>query len=525
MTKITWGSPGRENCETVMSAVIAGILSTSTSAEGPFIGMQGSDVLCLDSPGSMISIGMSPERRICNALAPQILLDSENTLVVTDHECQLFDMTSGKRSATGPVFLIDWAALDTREMAFARWNPLGREWLGPSKRHMRLHLEAIMTVIAKHGGLSETERLTLEDFAAILIEMTEFADGDDTYPDFLPAHWRLMEASLPLLHDALEMLMRHLDELLRASRSRMVDIRTRGFAAAAEAGRAERLASLLRLDDASRDAMLDRMTKALSFCVVDEAVRERLSGNSFAWHHLRGHPTAEAILREAFAIDAIVEKSGNLARPSYGGTDLKPMTVYLSSSDEGLPAHRIATDLFLQAAAFIGCQYAPKMPVRAGFVSGPHGMMLIVDAELHGHGTTEMGEIIGMPQKSAIGVSIYAAGLDELLRVHMDGLDVDALLSSAAALTVDIETPEGMAAARRIFRNFPENGLTGLRKTARLVHLGGDIARRNGLLKPLLIETRPAWLIDECARSVRVERQGPMPAEPCAMRDVETPMN
>lgn len=524
MTRLTFGSAGRENCETVMAAVIAGILSASGSADGPFVGMQGSDVLRLDAAGSMISIGMSPQRRIFNAMAPQILLDSENTLVVTDHGRGLFDMTSGERSAVGPVFLVDWSALDTEEIFFARWNPLGREWLGPSRRHTRLHLEAMMTVIARHGGLSDVEQLALEDFAGILIEMAEHMDGDAGPLDFLPAHWRLMEASLPMLHDALGMMMMHLDKLLQASREKMARVRVRGFAASAEAGRTERLAALIRLDDASRAIVLARMTDALSFCVSDEAIRERLSGNSFAWHHLRGHPTAEAILREAYSVDVMTGKSARGGRPSYGGTDLRPMTVYLSSSDEGLTAHSIATDLFLQAAAFVGRQYAPRMPVRAGFVAGPHGMMLIVDADLHGRGVTEMSEVVSMPQKSAVGVALHAMRLDDLLRSHLNGLNLDGLLSGVAAVTVDLETPDGLAAARRIFRNFPESDLSALRRMARLVHLGGDVARRNGLMKPLLVETRPAWLIDECARAVRVERKGPLPAEPCAMRDMETPM-
>lgn len=509
------------NRDGVASALSAGVFKSAAEAEGIFLGMDGSDPLSLAAPGTAIAVGMAPERRAMNMMVPHILLDRENVLVVTDFERRLFNATSGARADIGPVFLIDWAAADGAGQVTASWNPVGREWLGRSRRDARLQIESVVSVVAAHAGLTRVEQKLLEDFTCVLVELPAYVSGAEGRMDFIPSHWPWMDASLPLLHDALGLFMSKLDILEERTFVLAKKERDRGRTAKWLSGRGERFAALRQVPSARLMAMARRMISALSFSVSDEAMRDRLSGNSFAWHHLRGHPNTSAIYREAARLE---EERGSRKRlPCYDRRDLKPMTVYISHSADNAVAQAIATDIFLQSAALVGKQFAPSMPFAQGQAMGPHGLVLVVDADLPGGHIPEIGDISDLPSGAALGLLLCGAELQPILDRYYGGIEPHTCLERSMAVLVDFELPSGQQAASLLSSQFRDGMPEWVERTSRMIFLGKASSRKSGLEGPVCLETRPAWIMEECAVGLYHDGSGPKPVSSMSMRDLESP--
>ena len=296
-------------------------------------------VLCIAPPGTGKTVSV---------VVPTILDGDGVSMVVNDVKPELHRITSGYRARLGPVFKLDWAAIDdpARGLVHPRWNPLSPKSLPPPGPERDLYIDRLcMILIADpQGGAdphwSRKGRAALAGLTHYIVCKAEAGDVRG-----LPAAWHGTEPCFPMLLDWLTEASLAAGEAVEALKRADPNaafgadpIRDMLMAAVTEArtGRyAHRavleLTQLASTPDRERGSVLSTMDAGLAV-FKNEAVRQRTTTSDFSFADLRGMPDA---------------RTGKM----------RPVTVYLCVNQQDSRALGVVTGLFLMLA---------QMQVRAG---------------------------------------------------------------------------------------------------------------------------------------------------------------
>jgi len=288
-------------------------------------------VLCIAPPGTGKTVSV---------VVPTILDGDGVSMVVNDVKPELHRITSGYRARLGPVFKLDWAAIDdpARGLVHPRWNPLSPTSLPPPGPERDLYIDRLCTILIAdpQGGAdphwSRKGRAALAGLTHYIVCKAEAGNAQG-----LPAAWHGAEPCFPMLLDWLTEASLAAGEAVEALKRSDPNaafgadpVRDMLMAAVneARAGRyAHRavleLTQLVSTPDRERGSVLSTMDAGLAV-FKNEAVRQRTTTSDFFFADLRGMPDP---------------KSGKM----------RPVTVYLCVNQQDSRALGVVTGLFVEA--------------------------------------------------------------------------------------------------------------------------------------------------------------------------------
>ena len=325
--------------------------------------------LCIAPPGTGKTVSV---------VIPTILDSAGVSMVVNDVKPELHQITSGYRARLGPVFKLEWAAIDdpAAGLVHARWNPLSPASMparGPGRDLYVDRLCAILIADPQGGADPHWSRKGRSALAGLTHYIICKAEAGN--PNGLPPRWQGAEPSFAMLLDWLTEASLAAGEAIEALKQSDPNaafgadpIRDMLMAAVAEArqgGYAHRaileLTQLANTPDRERGSVLSTLDAGLGV-FKNEAVRQRTSCSDFTFADLRGMPDARGRTR--------------------------PVTVYLCVNQQDARALGVVTGLFVEAlsayliahppgnglgpfpALFVLDEF-PQMPKLQALIDGP----------------------------------------------------------------------------------------------------------------------------------------------------------
>jgi type IV secretion system protein VirD4 len=317
-------------------------------------------VLCIAPPGTGKTAGV---------VVPTILDGDTVSMVINDIKPELHAITSGHRQRLGPVYRLDWAAID-RDGAVRHpsWNPLSPLSLPaePQSRDLVIDRLASILVADPPGGAdphwSRRGRAALSGFTHFIIGKAEANNRQG-----LPAAWHGAEPCFPMLLDWLTEA--SLAAAASVERLRQQDanaafvadpMRELLLAAVAEArlgGYAHRaileLTQLANTPDRERGSIFSTMDSGLAI-FKNAAVRQRTCRSDFSFADLRGWPDPP---------------SGRM----------RPVTVYLCVTQQDARTLSVMTGLFVESLSAFLIAHPPGAPDESAGRLGPFPLLFVLD--------------------------------------------------------------------------------------------------------------------------------------------------
>ena len=284
--------------------------------------------LCIAPPGTGKTVSV---------VVPTILDGDGVSMVINDVKPELHRITSGHRATLGPVFKLDWAAIDdpARGLVHPRWNPLSPKSLPPPGPERELHVDRLCTILVAdpQGGAdphwSRKGRAALAGLTHYIVCKAEAGDIQG-----MPVDWQGAEPCFPMLLDWLTEAALAAGEAIEALKQ--VDpnaafgadpVRDMLMAAVTEARHGQyahravlELAQLANTPDRERGSVLSTMDAGLAV-FKNAAVRQRTTTSDISFADLRGMPDPH---------------SGKM----------RPVTVYLCVNQQDSRALGVVTGLF-----------------------------------------------------------------------------------------------------------------------------------------------------------------------------------
>jgi type IV secretion system protein VirD4 len=311
--------------------------------------------LCIAPPGTGKTVSV---------VVPTILDGDEVSMIVNDVKPELHRITSGHRRSLGPVFKLDWAAVDdpARGIIRARWNPLSPKSLPPPGPERDLHIDRLCTILVPdpQGGAdphwSRKGRAALAGLTHYIVCKAEAGNGAG-----LPARWHGAEPSFPMLLDWLTEASLAAGEAVEALKKNdpnavfgadpVRDMLMGAVAEVRQGSYAHRavleLTQLANTPDRERGSVLSTMDAGLAV-FKNEAVRQRTTCSDFSFADLRGMPDP---------------RSGRM----------RPVTVYLCVNQQDARALSVVTGLFVEALSAWLIAHPP------GGGLGPYPALFVLD--------------------------------------------------------------------------------------------------------------------------------------------------
>jgi type IV secretion system protein VirD4 len=284
-------------------------------------------------------------------------------MVINDVKPELHQITSGHRAGLGPVFKLEWAAIDdpASGLVHARWNPLSPASMPARGPARDLYIDRLCTILIAdpQGGAdphwSRKGRAALAGLTHYIICKAEAGDISG-----LPPRWHGGEPSFAMLLDWLTEAALLAGEAIEALKQTDPNaafgadpVRDMLMAAVAEARRGDyahrallELAQLANTPDRERGSVLSTLDAGLGV-FKNEAVRQRTSRSDFTFADLRGMPDERGRMR--------------------------PVTVYLCVNQQDGRALGVITGLFVEALS----SYLLAHPPGAG--RGPFPTLFVLD--------------------------------------------------------------------------------------------------------------------------------------------------
>lgn len=313
--------------------------------------------LCIAPPGT---------GKTAAVVVPTILAADSVSMLVNDVKPELHRLTARYRRSRGPVFRLDWAAVDdpASGLVHPRWNPLSPRSMPPAGPHRDLYVDRLAAILisdppaAADPHWSKRARAALAGFVHFLAGKCEAG-----YFSGLPDHWHGCEASFPMLVDwlAAAALDAARDQRSAPADSLPVDPMQEVLLAAADEARqfgyAPRavleLAQLAGIPERERGSILSSMDAALTV-FKNAAVRQRTAASDFDFADFRGMPDP----------------------PRQG---LCPVTVYLTVSQQDARALGVISGLFIEALSAYLIAHPPGRRDWAGRPGGPCPALFVLD--------------------------------------------------------------------------------------------------------------------------------------------------
>lgn len=310
--------------------------------------------LCIAPPGTGKTVSV---------VVPTILDSAGVSMVINDVKPELHQITSGYRARLGPVFKLEWAAIDDPAggLVHARWNPLSPASLPPRGPGRDLYVDRLCTILIAdpQGGAdphwSRKGRAALAGLTHYIICKMEAGNAAG-----LPLRWHGAEPSFALLLDWLTEASLAANEAIESLKQSDPNaafgadpVRDMLMAAVAEARQGDyahrailELTQLANTPDRERGSVLSTLDAGLSV-FKNEAVRQRTCRSDFTFADLRGMPDARGRMR--------------------------PVTVYLCVNQEDARALGVVTGLFVEALSAYLIAHPP------GIGLGPFPTLFVLD--------------------------------------------------------------------------------------------------------------------------------------------------
>lgn len=368
-------------------------------------------------------------------IVPSTVMMDKSCQLLNDQKPELFFMTSGHRSALGPVFQLQWSAQDmplggwvTEEQAqllspelieiedetgqplrdemgnikikplyYPSWNPIGPSSIPAVGPRRDLYIERLAAVLCPDpsgGGdkfWTSKARAALIGLVHFMVAKVEMGQ-DDRFPDFdeigIPARWRGKEASFPMLVDWFTEAQNAVDDdgedpMRSLFKAAIEDARRMNEAYLAKMGmelmnRAiSELTDLMNSPDKTRGSILTTLAEALN-PFKNEAVRQRTASSSFSFNELRGAPKPEAKAREEEKRRKAHER-GDIYMPRYSRDEWEVITIYISINAEDAKAFATITGIFVDSANAYLVANGPNSIDDRGNQLGPHDFFFLLD--------------------------------------------------------------------------------------------------------------------------------------------------
>ena len=285
-------------------------------------------VLCVAPPGTGKTVAV---------VVPTILDGDGVSMVINDVKPELHLITSGHRRRLGPVFRLDWAALDDPEQGIVhpRWNPLSPRSMPTAGPPRDLYIDRLVHVLipdpqgSADPHWSRRARAALAGFVHFIADKCAAGNRES-----LPAVWHGKEpcfamlldwiteatlaagASIARLEDEDPNAAMLADPVRNALNAAIAEARTGAYAHRA----IQELTQLANTPDRERGSILSAMDSGIAV-FKNAAVRERTATSDFSFADLRG-----------------------MADPETGR--LGPATVYLCVNQQDARALGVVTGLF-----------------------------------------------------------------------------------------------------------------------------------------------------------------------------------
>jgi type IV secretion system protein VirD4 len=311
--------------------------------------------LCIAPPGTGKTVSV---------VVPTILDGDGVSMVINDVKPELHLITSGHRRSLGPVFKLDWAAIDdpARGLIHPRWNPLSPKSLPPAGPARDLYIDRLCSILIAdpQGGAdphwSRKGRAALAGLTHYIVCKAEAANGTG-----LPLRWQGAEPCFPMLLDWLTEASLAAGEAIEALKQSDPNaafgadpVRDMLMGAVTEARQGQyahravlELTQLANTPDRERGSVLSTMDAGLAV-FKNEAVRQRTTNSDFAFADLRG-----------------------MRDPDSGR--MRPVTVYLCVNQQDSRALGVVTGLFVEALSAWLISHPP------GGGLGPYPALFVLD--------------------------------------------------------------------------------------------------------------------------------------------------
>ena len=317
--------------------------------------------LCIAPPGTGKTVAI---------VIPTIVTSPTLSMVINDIKPELFQLTSATRCKIGPVYRLDWAALDDpeNESCHPCWNPLSRRDMPSSPASRDLYIDRIcMVLVPDPQGQadphwSKKARAALSGFIHYILDKCDFDAGIG-----LPHQWQGKEACFAMLLDwitekTLE-ISDHLEKLRQddPNQAMLADPWRLFLLSMIEEARTNRyhpriiqeLSLLANTPDRERGSILSTMEGGLSI-FKNAAIRERTSRSDFSFSELRG------------AQD-----------PRF--KHLVPITIYLCVNQQDSKTLSIMTGLFVESLTSYLISHPPHFQDKFGQILGSYSVLFILD--------------------------------------------------------------------------------------------------------------------------------------------------
>lgn len=310
--------------------------------------------LCIAPPGTGKTVSV---------VVPTILDSAGLSMVINDVKPELHQITSGYRARLGPVFKLEWAAIDdpASGLVHARWNPLSPASMPRRGPERDLYVDRLCSILIAdpQGGAdphwSRKGRAALAGLTHYIICKAEAGNVAG-----LPPRWQDAEPSFAMLLDWLTEAALAAGEAIEALKRSDPNaaygadpVRDMLMAAIAEARQGDyahrallELTQLANTPDRERGSVLSTMDAGLAI-FKNEAVRQRTSRSDFTFADLRGMPDARGKMR--------------------------PVTVYLCVNQQDARALGVITGLFVEALSAFLISHPP------GNGLGPFPALFVLD--------------------------------------------------------------------------------------------------------------------------------------------------
>jgi len=534
-------------------------------------------------------------------IVPSIQRMDQACMIIHDVKPELFIMCSNHRAKVGPTFQLAWAASDypngrelrpdevkefppemlerdeatgqpvrtargrykSKPIYYPSWNPLSPKCVPPVGPSRDLYITRLWTGIvpepksgdpfwarmARNGGIGLSHYLVAKVEAA----MEAKARGEDDEPFWrgIPAHFRGMEASFPMLVDWFAEAQQAIpsgpnageDPMKSLFEEAIKDIKANGYPHRALV----ELTQLMNQNEKTRSGILTSFDDAISIFKI-EAVKQRTSSCDFSFSDLRGMPSAAAVAREQakLAQDPAYE-------PTYDQqTDYQPVTVFISINQQDAQALAVITSIFVDAANSYLIAQTPGSYDDKGNQLGPFDFVFMLDEmpQLKKLDAVVNGPSVGRGQR----VSYFLVGQDygqiELIyskpevEILNSNTAVKIILSQNNATTakqisemIGKHTFEKESLSEKAPQNVKDNPFAALGTSKSKSHSyeGTEFVKasfiaampkgkhlvlvQNFINRPLLCDT-PKFFEDETLSAItfnRIKKTGPQPAPPMSL--------
>jgi type IV secretion system protein VirD4 len=331
--------------------------------------------LCIAPPGT---------GKTAAVVVPTILDGDGLSMVINDVKPELHRITSGHRSRLGPVFRLEWGAVDDPQggVIHPRWNPLSPGSMPAAEAARDLYIDRLAAILIADppGGdlhWSRKGRTALAGLTHFIIGKCEAGNQNG-----LPAAWHGAEPSFPLLLDwlteatwaaaaAAEQL-RQQDPNAAFAADPIRDLLMAAVAEARQGGYSHRaileLTQLANIPDRERGSILSTMDAGLAV-FKNQAVRQRSQASDIDFADLRGWRDPVSGRRCPVTIYLCVTQQDARALGVMTGLFVEALSAYLIAHPPGATDAR-GRNLGHFPALFVLDEF-PQMPKLQALIDGP----------------------------------------------------------------------------------------------------------------------------------------------------------